>query len=317
MQEVKSSPFKGKRVRFSAWVKTENAAEWSGLWMRVDKGQRSIAFDNMLDRPIKGTTEWKQYEVVLDVDTSSTDIAFGLLLIGTGKTWIDNVKIETVNNDVPVTCAIYSVKRCMSNLSFEKISPDNTPLGWGGTMKNEGYKITSDRSVFHDSLTSACLENDEHTGKPIDGFGTITGGMDPGSFLGKRVRMSGWIKTENVTGWAGLWMRVDGQNEGEVLAFDNMYANNRSITGTTDWKKYDVVLDVPKEASNINFGALLTGNGKIWFDEVTFEVVGNDVPSTSTFTSKGESASNGKEKSNGAPRTQTIYDSVINTNFEN
>jgi AraC family transcriptional regulator len=26
-----------------------------------------VAFDNMQDRPIKGTTDWQRYEVVLDV----------------------------------------------------------------------------------------------------------------------------------------------------------------------------------------------------------------------------------------------------------
>src|ERR1700722_5456177 len=40
MQEVKPTMYKGKRVRFSAWVKTENVNGWGGLWMRVDKGQK-------------------------------------------------------------------------------------------------------------------------------------------------------------------------------------------------------------------------------------------------------------------------------------
>ncbi len=319
MQEVKPNMYKGKRVRFSAWVKTEKVTEWGGLWMRVDKGQKSLAFDNMQDRPIKGTTDWQQYEVVLNIDTSSTAIAFGLLLVGPGKTWIDNVKIETVDTNVPVTGFVNPVKRSMSNLSFEKISSDSTPIGWAGTVKSNGYRITSDRSVFHDSLASARLESDGKEGKSTYDFGTITGGMKPDNFLGKRVRMTGWIKTENVAGWAGLWMRVDGQND-DVLSFDNMNdGKNRSIKGTTDWTKYDVVLDVPKEATNINFGALLSGDGKIWLDEVKFEVVGNDVPSTSTYNSKIESALDEKQQADvpSPPRTKIINDSLVNPNFEN
>jgi hypothetical protein len=35
------------------------------------------------------------------------------------------------------------------------------------------------------------------------------------------------------------------------------------------------VLDVPSEASNIAFGALLVGTGQIWFDNLKFEIVDN------------------------------------------
>jgi hypothetical protein len=45
----------GKRVRFSAAVKTEDVQSWAGLWMRVDKGSQTVEFDNMQDRPLKGT----------------------------------------------------------------------------------------------------------------------------------------------------------------------------------------------------------------------------------------------------------------------
>jgi len=42
-------------------------------------------------------------------------------------------------------------------------------------------------------------------------------------------------------------MRID--KETTQLAFDNM--ENRAIKGTTDWLKYDVVLDIPKDAPGI------------------------------------------------------------------
>ena len=34
----------------------------------------------------------------------------------------------------------------------------------------------------------------------------------------------------------------------------------------TDWKRYEINLPVAADATNINFGALLTGNGTAWFD---------------------------------------------------
>jgi hypothetical protein len=39
--------------------------------MRVDKGKDMIAFDNMQDRPIEGTTDWQRYDAVLNNDFST------------------------------------------------------------------------------------------------------------------------------------------------------------------------------------------------------------------------------------------------------
>jgi hypothetical protein len=49
---------------------------------------------------------------------------------------------------------------------------------------------------------------------------------------------------------------------------------DRPITGTRDWKIYDIVLDVPEDVVNIYFGFTLTGTGQAWFDDFQFEIVG-------------------------------------------
>jgi hypothetical protein len=54
----------------------------------------------------------------------------------------------------------------------------------------------------------------------------------------------------------------------------------RPIKGTADWKKYEIVLDVPEESSQIAFGILMKGKGRVWLDDITFEVVDNKVEST-------------------------------------
>lgn len=73
-------------------------------------------------------------------------------------------------------------------------------------------------------------------------------------------------------------MRVDGPAPGRSLAFDNMQA--RPVKGTTDWLRYDVVLDVAAEATAIAFGVLLRGRGEGWVADVRFEEVGPEVPTT-------------------------------------
>ena len=105
MQMCNAEEFHGKRVRMSAWVKSEKVMSWAGLWMRVDGAVASqpLAFDNMQSRPIKGTSGWSQHQVVLDVAPEAKDIAFGILLDGPGAVWLDEMKFEVVDQTVPTT----------------------------------------------------------------------------------------------------------------------------------------------------------------------------------------------------------------------
>jgi hypothetical protein len=91
--------------------------------------------------------------------------------------------------------------------------------------------------------------------------------------------MTAYVKSENVNSLAGLWMRVDEYSR--AIAFDNM--EKRSITGTTDWTKYEVVVFVPDFATLISYGVLLEGTGEVWFRDVKFEIVEETVPETGSI----------------------------------
>ena len=110
-----------------------------------------------------------------------------------------------------------------------------------------------------------------------NGFGTIMKTTKPDAFLGKTVKMTAYVKSENVKSWAGLWMRVD-YYTAAVLAFDNM--QRRPIKGTKDWTKYEVVLYVPTEATAISYGVLLNETGQIWFKDLAIEIVEDSLEET-------------------------------------
>jgi hypothetical protein len=120
MQNFSAAQYIGKRVRFGAFVKSAAVDRWAGLWMRVDgkSGQPSLAFDNMQDRPIKGTSGWKEYEVVLDVPEGATGIYFGILLDGPGSVWLSGLKFDVVGPNVPTTGR--TTAQAPTNLNFEK-----------------------------------------------------------------------------------------------------------------------------------------------------------------------------------------------------
>jgi hypothetical protein len=77
-----------------------------------------------------------------------------------------------------------------------------------------------------------------------------------------------------------MWMNI-ADSSNQLLGLDNM--QNRPITGTTDWREYETVLDIPENGAMIGFGALLQGKGEIWWDDVQLEVVGADVPTTHPY----------------------------------
>lgn len=149
------------------------------------------------------------------------------------------------------------------------------PNGWGGGSSHaEQYEIRIDRAVAHGGQASVVIRS--LVDDPQD-FATLTQGFQAEEYLGQRVRLSAFLRTENIEGWAGMWMRVD-PHKGNVTQFDNM--QRRPIRGDQDWQQHQIVLDVPDDSNRIYFGVLLHGKGAVWVDDFQFEVVGEDVPTT-------------------------------------
>ena len=96
MTTMASETYKGNGLKLSAYVRTANTQS-CGLWMLVEgSGYVRLSFDDMVGQRITGTTDWKQYEVVLDVPESSTGISYGIKLTGTGEAWVDGLRLEPV-----------------------------------------------------------------------------------------------------------------------------------------------------------------------------------------------------------------------------
>lgn len=123
MQTFSADRFREQRVRFSGALKCKGVEDRVGLWMRVDGpgGTRPLAFDNMADRPIRGTMDWQRCEVVLDVPAEAQAIALGVLLIGEGEAWMSDFNLETVEADVETTdMAERSLPDRPQNLNFSE-----------------------------------------------------------------------------------------------------------------------------------------------------------------------------------------------------
>lgn len=165
-----------------------------------------------------------------------------------------------------------------SEITEKKIDAVNME-GWYSGNDHGDYVIGRSEAL-HDGKPVYYIRS---TNKIDSGFGNIIKNIYPADYIKKRIRLTGNIKVNSIYGYAGMWMRVDGGYTGKsyygsTLSFDNM--GNRLITETTDWQKYEIILDVPKESRMIFYGLYLKGSGEISISDFTIEVVGNDVPAT-------------------------------------
>jgi hypothetical protein len=105
------------------------------------------------------------------------------------------------------------------------------PHGWWRNGKNpENYVVGVDTLETWGGMPSAYVKS---VGETKDSFGGMMQTASAENYSGKRVRLNAWLKTEDANDGGGhLWLRIDGQERGQILGFDNM--DNRPLKGTAD-----------------------------------------------------------------------------------
>lgn len=85
---------RGKNIKFTGKIKTKNLINgYAGLWWGVDGEEDITGFDNMFNRGLKGTRNWKKVAIKMKIDSNAVNIYFGALLTGKGIAWFDDFRI--------------------------------------------------------------------------------------------------------------------------------------------------------------------------------------------------------------------------------
>jgi RNA polymerase sigma factor (sigma-70 family) len=99
-----SSTLYGKHIHVTCWLKTKDVQGWAGAFVIIiGMDGRHLQYDDMSDRPIRGTTDWQQYEVVTDLPNGPCIIYFGPDLYGPGELWGDDFQIDLAPAGTPST----------------------------------------------------------------------------------------------------------------------------------------------------------------------------------------------------------------------
>lgn len=148
-------------------------------------------------------------------------------------------------------------------LGFENEHTGDKPGGWSA---NPPGTVFTDNKIVHGGQWSVRIER---TAESSGQFSAISRSI-PWEFSGRRIEIRGFLRTENVTGYAGLWMRQD--NGPEMLSLENM--QRQQLKGTNDWAEYRIFLSVHAETRSLVFGFLMGGTGKAWADDLQILVDG-------------------------------------------
>jgi len=167
-----------------------------------------------------------------------------------------------------VSCSQTKHANSELNLNFENIQ-DGKPQGWF-IYYQPNYSVSLDSVIVKSGKYSIAIESTgDHIGnQPI----TL---ILPENYDGKQITLSGYIKTENVTGAAFLAIKVN-----PYVAIKT----SDEIIGTNDWKKYEVTVDLfPELTKDIIVLGGLSGSGKMWLDNLKVTIDGKELSKIKSF----------------------------------
>jgi hypothetical protein len=109
MQSFSAAAYTGKTVRLRAWLRLEtffvttfgirlpDPEDRAQMWLNVERANRRNGFsDNMDDRPVR-TGDWTRCEIVGEIGEDARFINFGVMSIGGGRVWVDDVSFEVIS----------------------------------------------------------------------------------------------------------------------------------------------------------------------------------------------------------------------------
>jgi len=220
---------RGRTIRFSGWIRTEELDDaWAGLWWRVDGP--SPRFDNMMERGPRGTTDWQQVTIEMEVPMDARAIYFGLLNAGIGKAWFDSLTIEIDGKP-------WSNPEVQRNFDFDFEGPQPEGIIAADPMRNPPSKAfpgALDRTVARSGASSFLLAPTELATVLEVGAARAQATSIHDHLVASRERYAGTVDAQRVE-WAiqnarliQQWIDLGSASEGGSAHRDRCMAENVS-----------------------------------------------------------------------------------------
>jgi erythromycin esterase len=162
-----------------------------------------------------------------------------------------------------------------ANLDFESGETGKIPAEWRplqAVPEKYDFNIATSEDRPHSGKRCAMIARlpGKHYGEMMGG---LTQRLNATSYRDKRIRLRVAARAEikGIGDNAYVILRVTKQGIGpQSTAFDS---RDKNPIASAEWREYEIVADVPKDADTISYGLFLVGDGKAWLDTVLIEVV--------------------------------------------
>jgi hypothetical protein len=300
------APYRGKRVRVSASLMAADiehvpnaqypdAPGEAGLWIGVGSPQDGLRTSRMPERTIKGSTGWETRDFVVDIPADANQLQAGYWMQGMGQFWMRDLKVE----EVPLTVAVNWDRNEFGPdaMPDTSLAPATAPLPTDRFLPPPRKWLALGESNFElcdagiDAVMLSAGQRNLSIACQVPVRAFLRQAFVSAPWWGKRVRLSAWIKTENVVPREGdfgpVGMAVSGARGAALyLATSDTIGPlyNIVVTGTTDWTYHELVLDIPAGAAMpagakyLPMGLSLNGTGQVWVRDLKFEEVPRDTP---------------------------------------
>jgi hypothetical protein len=207
-------------------------------------------------------TEWVRREVRIHIVPSTNVVIVRGGIFGIGQVMFDDASLVATAAKPPEELPLHT--NLLVDPGFE-----GDGNGWEYSIPPyEGMVIERDSTVAHSGSASIRMEGG-HSG-PVPVRTGVCQGISNRSLVGKRVRLTGWVRTDSLQGQAYIMLYCstpDGDVHEPTPAQFGM---------NTDWTKTVMEVDVPPGTSTV-WGWLLfnaPASGKVYYDDASLEILG-------------------------------------------
>jgi erythromycin esterase len=164
-----------------------------------------------------------------------------------------------------------------ANTDFEEGEIGQPPVGWQLSPNLSGYDfqvITTDDTPYT-GQRCALLSRlpGRHYGETV---GSLSQQLDAKPYRGKRIKLQAATRGAVVGSESHAWLRLVITRRTAFIVdpgksvFDTL---EQYPVNTPAWDRREIIADVAADATSISYGIYLLGDGKVWLDSVSLEVV--------------------------------------------
>ncbi|MBX9671083.1 MAG: hypothetical protein K2X93_26070, partial [Candidatus Obscuribacterales bacterium] len=276
-QQLNAEPYREKRLRFSAFVKSKDLRGAANIWLGGFAEDHTTV--GRYHTSIDGNEDWAECEVFLEVSSHAVVITFGLSLDGKGTLWIDDAQLEVVDaacSTTPIISEQYQNQQ-VKNLSFTEeiyeFVDDNenvwtsVPTGWtvkGSCPQKQSIKLNAQTKGKRGRV--ACITS---TAPDSSKFELIQF-LKTDQFADKQVRFSAELKSSKI-GWASLWTTTY-TGDGKLNRQNLSDVTNQRIQGTIDWTLHECPIPIASDSTLLSLAIVCVGSGRLWIRNVRIDV---------------------------------------------